>query len=133
MARGSKESSSTPGKARSVHSERHRDPDDMAKRLAELRGSKNQAVGYAPTFLFEMPGDEVAGIIKDFRGDVGKYASTLVVLERPDKSYVSVWLGADLAMKIRPEHVGKDVTIVYVEDLDLGEGNPMRLFEVFYS
>lgn len=110
----------------------HRDEGELQKRLAELRERGRVAPGYAPSFLFEAPGDEIEGTIVDFRGDIGKFSSTLVTIKREDNSHAAVWLGADLAMKIKPEDIGKHVVIVYLDDLDTGEGNPMRQYEVVF-
>lgn len=113
-----------------------RDDAAVQARIAELRKSGRAAVGYAPTFVFEMPGDEVSGKIVDIRENVGTYESGLCVIERAEGSvplYVSVWFGADLALKITKENLGSFVTILYVEDLDTGLGNPMRCYEVFFT
>lgn len=122
--------------ARTVSAKSHRSEEQTAQRIAELRKTHRAAVGYATTFTFDMPGDEVSGKIIDYREGVGQYESGLIVLERPEGEqprHVSVWLGADLGMKITREHIGSFVTIIYVEDIDTGMGNPMRAYEVFFT
>jgi hypothetical protein len=108
--------------------------EQIAARVRQLReeGSR-RVIGYAPTFEFLMPGDEVTGVIADYREGIGQYESALVALDSEEYGPVSVWLGADLTMKIRKEHVGLIVTIIYVKQLDIDMGNPMKVYEVLFA
>jgi hypothetical protein len=121
------------------------EPKDYASIEARVRALKARggqvAIGYADTFAFDFPGAEVTGLIADYRQEVGEYESDLIVLdEATDEAGVqvgkngqcSVWLGADLQMKIRAEHVGRRVTIIYVDSIDVDMGNPMRAYEVIF-
>lgn len=108
----------------------------IQRRIAELRASgADRAPGYvSEDFVFDKLGKELRGKILDFREYIGKYESKLIVVESQDQGHpVNVWLSGDLKMKIRREHVGRVVTILYVDDKDLGMGNDMRVFEVFFE
>lgn len=117
----------------------------IERRIRALKAQgATQAIGYADTFDFGlMAGAEVTGKIVAYRNEVGQYDSSLIVLTDPETlderdnpvaigKPVSVWLGADMAMKIEPADIGRVVTVIYVDQIDTGSGNPMKCYEVLF-
>jgi hypothetical protein len=92
-----------------------------------------ERAGVAPTWEPKNPGEFILGSVVAVRAGVGKYQGTVMVLDTPT-GFQSVWLGADLSLKLPNVVEGMNLVIQFegwLEQKDQPKlANRMRQFKV---
>ncbi len=107
-------------------------PERMLKELGiPQRVAFRERPGVSPTWMPETVGSTIAGIVRDQKHGVGKFSSSLIVLQTRD-GFKTVWLGADLKRKLDTIERGALVIIEYIGKQKLPNvSNEMRMFRVY--
>ena len=106
------------------------------QRAIERSGLKlktRQLPGVEPSWKPTKPGEYVLGEVIAVRENTGEFAGTVVVISDPNGP-VSVWLGADLKLKLGGVRVGQVYCIQYMGKLKKSDNpklkNDMNHFQV---
>lgn len=109
-------------------------PAAIQRQIDRMGLKTRERAGVAPSWKPTKPGEYVAGEVLAVRENVGEYAGTVVVISTPDGP-VSVWLGADLKVKMGTNlRIGQVYCIVYQGKLKKSDNpklkNDMNQFTV---
>lgn len=108
----------------------------LPKELEEMGlGSKIEGVeeipGIAPSWKPVKKGDFLLGKCVDIRPGIGKYESTALVFRTAvPGGFRTVWLGADLKIKMR-EPLNRVYSIYFDGTVDVGKSSEMKSYRVY--
>jgi len=92
----------------------------------------NETSSFDPTWDYEKD-STLIGVLVGIKEDVGKHHSKLYIIEREDKSRVTVWGSTVLDVRMSKVENGEYVKIDYLGDKPTDKGNPYHDFTVAHE
>jgi len=107
-------------------------PEELVKMGLADQVAVQEIPGVSPTWKPLNKGDFILGKVIDVRDGLGKFGSTCVVMQTVvPGGFRTVWLGADLKIKMR-DSVGRIYNIAYDGEMKMeGSKAPMRVYRVY--
>lgn len=106
-------------------------PEELAKMGLGEQVEVQEIPGVTPSWKPVNKGDFLLGRVVDVRENLGKFGSTAVVFHTAvPGGFRTVWLGADLKVKMR-NALGKVYSIHFDGMMELAGRQPMKVYRVY--